>query len=128
MLTDGEVCAISRQLNIGIGFFLGDICIIDILQFRELVGLDDELLTGKHLTLVDERLSLTAAELDVEQHLVVSMMRQYVTQHLFQLLVSNELALLRLNAVDADGAAVLLHLPNQLHIVNGLEEVLVVDL
>ena len=23
MLTDGEVCAISRQLNIGIGFFLG---------------------------------------------------------------------------------------------------------
>ena len=95
---------------------------------RERIGLRHKLLAGHHLPLVDERLRLAAAELKVHQNLIVRMMRLDMCQHLLQLLVGNEFLLLRSYAADINGAAVLLHLPHQLHVVQRLEEVLVIHL
>ena len=56
------------------------------------------------------------------------MMREHTGDGLLQCLVGDELALLRGDAVDGDGAAVLADSPHEFQIVERLEEVLVVDL
>ena len=97
-------------------------------EFRELVRLDDKLLTGKRLPLLDQRLCLAAAEGEVDAYFLVGMMREHTGDGLLQRLVGDELALLRGDAVDGDGAAVLADSPHEFQIVERLEEVLVVDL
>ena len=144
-LTHSQRGTSNVELDVALGLLLLHISSLG-LDFGELIGIKHKLLTSHHLTFLNKRLSLAGLELEDDEDLLIAVMTQHTLNDLLHGLDGDNLTLLRGNTIDGDGATVTkghtfrtvavvmmggggsTDKPLELEVVEGLEEVLVVDL